>query len=122
MSSTRQVNDILDEVDVVIVESMSVRACARSTPREKGLPVVKKMGKPKIHRTLVDPDWLEDHAEDDTPLRIQEIEEEPQRGCDADSGEEEGMYADPEEYYDGGDAWGGRGHSLEEEYSPEGDM
>ena len=70
MSSTRQVNDILDEVDAVIAESMSVRAHARSTPREKGLPVVKKMGKPKIHRTLVNPDWLEDHTENDTLLHI----------------------------------------------------
>ena len=70
MSSIWQVNDILDEVDAVIVESMSVCTRVHSTPREKGLPIVKKMGKPKIHRTLVNLDWLEDHTENDTLLHI----------------------------------------------------
>ena len=63
-------------------------------PREKYLPVSKKVTKPKIPRAMVDPHWLATHPENNTPLRIQDYESAPLEEWEEFVGEEEDLYGD----------------------------
>lgn len=74
-----------------------MRDCMRGSPIEKGLPVDKKGNKVKILHTMIDPEWLEDHPENDTPLRIQELKGDlVEEGNEGEEGEDEydDMYGD----------------------------
>ena len=79
----------------------------RGNPKEKDLPVIKKASKGKIPRTLVDPDWLGVHPENDMPLCIQEVEFEgdPFGGGEGEVEDEDDLYGDPPE--DETAPWGG---------------
>ena len=109
-------------MDQLIADSVSTHTRSHGTPREKELPIIKKKGKARIPRTLIDPHWLASHPESDTPLRIQEIGQEWPEEHDGDSGEEDDLYADPGEY-DAVDPWDEADKLWQfEGYSPEGDM
>ena len=93
-SSPRQVNEILDRVDDMRNDNSNPHVREYRAPREKYLPVSKKVTKPKIPRAMVDPHWLVTHPENNTPLRIQDYESAPLEEREEFVGEEEDLYGD----------------------------
>ena len=86
---------MLDKIDAVIMSNASFRAPKRANPREKELPTNRKGVKVKIPRVMVNLAWLVRHPDSNTPLRLEDFEEED---CMRQEGEDE-------EWEEGGDQY-----------------
>ncbi|ETW82455.1 hypothetical protein HETIRDRAFT_120750 [Heterobasidion irregulare TC 32-1] len=87
-----QVNEILDKVDDMRNDNSNPHVREYGAPREKGLPVSKKITKPKIPRMMVDLQWLAMHPENDTPLHIQDFESALLEEREGHFGEDDDLY------------------------------
>ena len=104
---------MIARLDDIISCNSSVHMRTVGDPKEKDLPVVKKIGTAKIPRSKIEPFWLVVHPENDSPLRIMDFEWPTVDGVKGGVDEDEDLYGDQMEEEGGG--WQEEGEETWEE-------